>query len=919
MAKQPKATTPKPTATRPRASADVPEVAGLAVGEVAPERFDEWVDLDLDGLQAVAEQALAEYDYERALHALRLGVRRSRGTGSALGALGAFLVETYAAYDEAIALLTSPLVNVEREPALRWLLAQALFHGGRQAEAEPHLAAVTRPGAEPRRWAMLAAAREALGNLAGAVEAYAEAERLAPTDREVRERRQAAAARLLQDSAAPLAEARAALTAGELLRARDIVDGLRPRLAAEREFLRLQGELETAELAARAERARQAATVAEAEGRAEAALDEAREWLRLAPSDEAARTAVQRLETLIATTRVQDLLERGAAAFVAGDRGEAVALFYRAQTLPGGAAVPAELPGRALFDAVAEFVAEVGPRQIERAREGLPLLLDGEALLSGNGDPTGAEDLCRRALPLLKGFRRADALQEALLARRLAAERERARPLYDEARAAEAQGDRIGAAEGYRRALAVAGGAFADAADRLAAIERDNERDAERSRALIELDDLSAADRPFAVLRTAEALPPGLQADPDVQALRVRATEAIRSRFSVQHLPPLPGPGAAGGPDAYCGLNSRDAGLPKVDHGRLRTLSTPTGASLFLVNGDDFVAIDTAALAVRVVARVPAEVTLGRPEDTLLVAEADDGAVRFVLVQTAEQALYVLDFVGNRLTVRDRLSLRGLLPGAPQNGVRQYRLHGASGRLIVLEAGRGCAGPSQWYSVDLDEARVANRAEFSFGLNHLQNFPGTPWLSANRVLDCHPLSPGYFAFALFDAKGRIQRRVAFGPQDLEEVMEGIRSLSFSARLGRTFVLFRYYHPLTGEVAQTAPAMLVLKDDFSVFYSNANPATLLAHGHQALGWLRVQEDETGARVVLPHRTSEGEIGLTVLDASDLRRQFEVALPLGESLQALHSTRSGRDLVVLTLEPEGHFHIRRLDMQNRALGI
>lgn len=883
----------------------VPE--GLSVRQPSTTVLAMAAGLDGKACLARAEQALDAFDYEAALGFLRLAVCRTRGAREALVALARFLVETYAYYDEAVELLTSPRVDASAPPLAR-MLADALLRAGRWAEAlagyERLVKGATDP-AEVRRRAATCAVE--LGDVPVALAHLAEADRAEPgaaATAELRARVERAAEGALREA---LAGARAALEAGDPRKARTAAEAVRAQGLDGPELTRILREADARE------RAGQAAALID-KGRGLLAAGELRDGVatlrqasELRPDDAALAAEVAALDRSLVAADLAEHVERGSQAAANGDVVGAFRAFHRALTLGEEAGGLDEEGAHPLLRRLAALVRHERPKHIERAFEGLAALGRAEdALEKGLVDAalSAAEDAAR----LLRGF----APAEATVARARAAFderlREKAAALLAAAADHEARGELEEAIARLDEVVTLCGADHARAGERRRALRESVDRDRRARELLGRVRKLIDERNGFRALQVLEQAAGEVGGRADAAALAEDARRAIEEQFPVRPRTitgPPPLPGAAPVFDAV------RVGVGALGPKDVRVIADEEGDRILLLVGRLLVVLRADTLGVVAAVDLPETVPFGDEGDSLFTADVD-GALHVLFVRNQERTLTRVVVGDGTARVAARVDLGAAL-GATGSTVRSFAYDAPSGNVLVLELSRrGAKQESRFMALDTTDGRIRFRETYNQPLFNLQPLRGAGRYTASRVVEGHARMMGsWYHLAVLDSRGKIQERVVLDGVDEEPY--ALKSTVCGPLSGRIFCEYWGVDPFTRQVRGSGGSLLVLHKDWRVFFQSADPDLILGGDRHAYGAVSLASDGGEERLLLSWREPSGRTGVAVVDATHLRCLGHVKMPEGVHVGAVRSDPvRGRARVVTFASGRPGFRVEPLDL-------
>lgn len=865
----------------------------------------------LDGKACLtrATEAMDAYDLDAALGYLRLAVARTRGDRDAVGALARFLVETYAYYDEAIELLSSPRINAAGTPALARPLADARFRLGQWAAARAGYEGLTKGSddrGEVRRRAATCALE--LGDAAGALNHLAEADRAEPGDprnAELRARAQKGAEGALVEA---LAGARAALQAGDLAAARTQAEAVRARGLEGAELARVLRDIEAARRAAQTADLKARAAAARERGDERDAATLLRQAHELLPQDEALAGELQQLEQALARREVADQLAKGDGLSRAGDVPGALRAWYRAVTVAddlGG--LPPDASQDPLLARLVDYLAHERPKHVERAFEGLAALWRSEAALT-RGEAHAALSAAEDAARLLRGYPPVDAAVTRARDQVNASDRAQAHALLTAVSAAEARGDLDEAIARMEEVVALVGTDFEGAGDRRKALRETQERDRRARELLSRVRKLLEERNGFRALQVLEQAGGEIAGRADAAALVAEARQAIAEQFpvtprAVSGPPPLPG--------AVPSFDAARLGVGQLSPKDVRVVADEEGDRILLLTGSLLVVLRAEDLRVEAAVDLPDSIPFGDEGDAMFTADVG-GTLHVLFVRNGDRTLTRVEVSGGTGQVTARVDLGGSL-GSSSGTARSYAYDAPSGNLLVLELTRRAARQeSRFLALDTTDGRLRFRETYNQPLFNLQPLRGGQRYTATRVADGHArMSGSWYHLALLDARGKLQERIVLNGMD--EDPYALRQTVRGPSSDRVFCEYWGFDQFTGQVRTTGGSLLVLRKDWSVFFQSANPDLILGGDRHAYGSMGVTTVDGEERLLLPWREADGKTGVAVLDAAHMRCIGHVAMDEGVHLGAVRAdARRGRAHVVTFASGKPGFRVDPLDV-------
>lgn len=869
-------------------------VEGLDVRSLDPALTAVFQELSAADCVVAGRGAEEEYDYDRAVAAYRLAVLRSEGQLDMVRELVRFLSELYADYDEIADLLLSPRIGVTSHRDLHIHLAHALFHLQRSAEAiARYEALLTEDSGDAELQLRLGQLLLDGGAIDRAAPHLERAARLDPGSVDARrllERCQNARRTIGDDL---LAQAEEAFALGDRAEARRVCASMSDRgifHAGAATLLRRIASSEAGEAAAtHVARADQLAkggdwrSAAEALREAERADPEgAGRWAALS---ETVRAALDREEC-------DHHLGLGRDREAAGDRHGALLAYARA--IHTGASTAEAGPPSALLRRLQSYLKRQ-PKPTDRQLEGLAWLH--AATLSFEADRVDdAESQLRDAQRHIREDADALALQRRVDGALASRRREAAETLTASARALASADDVIGALAALDKAAALMGPDYA--------IEerRQLRAKAQTRSALAELEErigkLAAAGRWWSVLHGVKQ---GAATSTALDTLIERASAAIGQQWRVERA-------ATSGAGAGAIALSDHGFEPEYEKRLSVTLDGPGGR--IILAADHRLVIAPLSTEEAVAYTLPAGLSLDRK--TSRVFTLGD---RIVILDCSTHTLTTLGDAGAGLEVQDRVTLdRTLQSAAPERLATETAFDPETARMLAIVGGGGRAR-SRLLSVDVADGHTHNEEAFSFPVFNLHRLDGTPFFTVQRQLNVATAGPRFYNFAVVDARTRIQNRVVF--REIEEPMHAIRRI-VRIESGATLCQYWFIDPFSGQVVKESNAFMELKDDWTVRYQNSQPAQLLGGSDERgiIGSFCVHEPSES--VVFPwlRYDKEREHGLSVVSLERFESRWELDMPKGHSLAALHEDRVNHVIWVELSGPEGVV-LRRLNWGERSL--
>lgn len=794
-----------------------------ALGGVDVELERQWSDLTPQELLEKGQAALDEYDYELAHNLFKLAVLKSEGDEEAVCRLAMFLVDDYAAFDEAIAILSSPSCSVN-EQGLR-LLARSHFLAGHKKEALEAYEEVNAAGwGDALSWKHQGMLLLDLGRPAEAVAALGKALEKDPTDTEAERLKGEAETAAASQLAPLLRQVEACLDGGRLEEAERILGQMAKGKWLPPEFYRLRSRTELAMKEVAAQRLVEEARLKEREGDLSAALDLYRKAQDLGETGELVAERIRDLDARLMKDAAASLVERGCAQLSSGDRTGAIQSFYMGIARDPNLPEP-EGEGGQLFRLVREFHGQVGRMPSSTQVQWLDSLF-AASLKMERGELEGAELDLRRAGSLAEQLPSGVALLQALADRRKAEAVKHAQAWLEEGRNLEEKGLAEEAARLYERAAQVEGfQAAQEAADRARSLRERERAQRELGTFISFLEGLMANSEYFRVIREIEKSRQRIGESPEITAIESHARASAEKKYPMK-VTPIAGREFGAGAQEY---NSGVDGVRGFSPDTVRVIGgVRCGAEFLLLSGRQLALLNTQELQLRMTAELPPQADLTGKAGFVL-AELSPGDFNSIVVVNFDDDL-LLHFTQKRsqLLLRNAMPVERMLQQSRQKVMRWFVLNGREDQLVVCQSAPGSSSTAHVYSLALSDGRMEHTETHGVPLCHLRTIPSE---SGMFLVHRHPepllmQRPNYFSFALLDSRMRIVNRYHIAPDDLEGAfIESTRWVRFS-QSGRMYFFFRYFDSFTGQIINRPLAFVAMEKDGSLVYALADSSQLV---------------------------------------------------------------------------------------------
>ncbi len=882
------------------------------IGDISEDVRSDYGGKELDALVAEARRILEEeYDYDRAWELLKLVAYRGDGRWDAVEPLARFLVEEYAQFAPALAILETDAWD--EVPEARRLQAQAYYHLGRHGEALALYETLASTMGDATMWLRIGTLRQELGTHDQAVAAFLEAERLDPALARAGERRRTSEAAVLEQTDPVLAAAGALLDAGKAAEAAEALAPLDHLAWTPPEVGRLRRRIDGARKLGDLEALLDRASGLETAGDPAGALATYREALTVDVDCQLARERVDALEQAAAGARAAVLVSKGDARFAEGDTVKAVGVWYRGITEATSHGAPVPTSGtdgaQALYALLQGFVLET-ERFVGDAQADALIALQGARARIDAGALDEAARLHRTA-HALDGFSVYRDVGEAIAAATRSQALAGAQQLADEAAALAAAGDASGALDRYRRAQAGGVGGLDATIEGLETALRDAQG---RAANLATARRLRDAEDHFGLLRHLRSAPALADEAPETRTWADEARAALGARFAFTLQKPEAGVLGASGR-----FSSRDIPSDLIP-AEARVFPSQTRNAAFIQHGAHLSMVDLDALRLAWTATLPAAATPDAEGATFMVSRRADGADLFACFDRAADSLALFTHFRGQLEMLNLLQPSRFLRESREKLLVNYTLDGPEGSLVVLETPQGRAGPTRVAGISLDDGRSLFENEHSYGLYHLARVPWRPGTyRVNRVFDPRGFRrPGFFTWGLMDARGRVTDRFHVAPDAVEGAfLEGITFLQESPATGRFYFFSRFIEPYTGQVVRSPPSFVAMEADGTVYYSVMDGNALLREKAEVQGSLYLVTTPDGERLLIPYRKKAHHF-IGVFDPVDLKPLHRIELDSAvDGLSIIVNGDRTAAWVYALLSGGEFFSIRRLDAAAGAI--
>jgi len=870
-----------------------------ALGEIDGSVEAEVAELVPEDIVELAERALEEYDYERAHSLFRSAVLRSEGEAEFVCRLATFLVDDYAYFDEAVALLTCPSCEVSDEG--QRLLAHSYFMAGKREDALAAYRLVNARQGDLLSWKRQGILFKELGRFAEALAAFGSALERDTADSEAGRLKSECQEALLQELAPALSRAEADIEAGRLDEARLVLDGLAHHGWLPPAYYRVRNRLDAVSSSLQATALLDTAATLEAGGDSEGALDAYRRVLQVDEGCQLAAERVSALEGKLVEKAARNWVEKGNRHFETGKLGKAIHHYFMAVTRYAGVegVSPAARP---LFEMVAEYNEQTGKMPSSAQLQALEALFMAVSELD-KGNVERAELFANRAGNLSEQLSAGRDFQEQLARLKRHSSDARARAWMEQANALETEGRLAEAAKLYKRAGRAEGfgdrNEALDKARQLKEAVRTREEAASFERWVNELIEQGEF---FQALRELRKNPQMAELLPVFEELEAAACRGVSTKYPVV-LTPYEG-SAEGLVDAAEYRSSKDS-LAGFVPDKTRVLnSSPGGKEVFLISGNRLLLLDSRELRPRLTASLPPQADLTDKKGFALYGLAPGDKNALVFVNFDEDL--VLYFLQKRasLDLVNSIPLGKMLQQSRRQITRWFCLNGREEQLMVCQSAPGASNSATTYALSLHDGKLVHSEEFGYALSHLQMVPGQDNL---YVIHRHPepvhmRRRGYYSLAYLDGRMRVMERHHIPQDELDgTLVESTRWVRFGPLSDRRYSLFRYYDAFSGQLVARPLAFVALHRQGAMLYGAADSSTLVRDEGDLdpLGELVISGGKEYLAVV-GRKGEQQRLFFICLDDFKLVQTHPV--PDGETIVALARGRSGEEVVTVALNDE-----------------
>lgn len=851
---------------------DGDNVAGLVV--IPPDASTKKLcrDLDASGCVAKARQCIAEYDYDTAVDILRLAVIKSRGALPMVEALAEFLVDHYAYYDEALALLRSPRVATLTGSVLQRCLADALYHTHQWMEAEPiYRQLITKKDDMLPTW-MLRLAQICLenGNPAEALSFAQKCQQYSSIGKQAQDVIDRARARLETELAIVVNKARLAVEEGRLGDAKELAERLATMVVAGSDVSALLQSIRDLENKQLQEEILTEATQALQAGHQTHALLAFRRVLERAPDHAYALEQVRRLEAEELDEQARRSLKNAADMESERRVSGAIQELFRVAQRPGGATRLNELDdGRSSLVSVLVSYMEWGPKNPEKSLESLIRLRDAESAFN-SGDMERAVMLAEEALRGLKGYPVAEQLLDKVRKARSAHIAAMADEAYKAGVNAESTKDFGTALRRYEEVIRLVGESFSDVAERRHRIKREMDFDSRIAELTAKVEQRLGAGHLFVAQQLIRQTSPDLAEARPVYELEARIRKTIDEAYPMVGLqrtsPPMLRGDAAVFHSHWFGLNdivARDVRI--LLDGLTGNLVLLTKGMLILLSGTD--------LLVHCAIKLPDAVGGNAQDEAVFAVPGPDGSMKIFIFHTVSRTAWVIRVVRDHACVETRLDFSRAITPMPTEGqgTRSAAVVSGENTLVLLDFNQSSGGrrDSRLVVIGLEDGRPLASESFAYGHMHLIPVYGSNYLLAARCFD--PVlrqHKSWYHALILDGRGKVIER--WNIEGLDEEIYAFRQAFSSPVTGRSYLEYWYLDPLSGRVANDGGAFMILGKDKRLFYQALTPEILLGSGRTISGGLQVVPgDDERDYLLWVWRDEDKNTGVAVIDGKDVR--------------------------------------------------
>jgi len=676
-------------------------------------------DLSPDEILTKAGEALVEYDYELAHNLFKLAVLRSEGDEDAVCRLATFLVDDYAAFDEAISLLTSPSCAVNDEALL--LLARSHSLAGHKAHALEAFQEVNRgKNADASSLKQEGALLLDLGRADEAVETLQKALEKDPHDAEALKLKTDAERAASAEMAPFLERAEADLLAGKLDEAGRTLGQLGDKSWRPPDYYRLSHRLDELRSRKAGSQLLDEAARREAEGDLDGALERYRQALEHGSGGVEVTDKVRQLESKVSQQAAAGLVATGTQQFESQAYSAAIQSFYSGIARDPQVREPRG-EAASLFGLVHEFSSQLGRSPNSAQAQWIESLWQAiREMDQGNHD--AAEMNAHRAGSLTDQLPSGRALSGRLAEERRMGAVVAAQAWIGEALALESKGALDEACLLYERAAKVEGFPGARNASTRAAAIREKERSTRELASLKAfLDGLLNESQYFRVLREIDKNRERLASAGELAEMEAAARDGVADKYPME-VTPVPGKEFGRRKEEY---NSGTDQVKGFNPDSTRVAGTAPGVEeVFLVSGRNLALLDLAEIQLRLTALLPPQSDWGAKAG-FFVSDLSPGDRNSLLSVNFDQDL-MLHFAHkrSRLDLCNALPIERHLQQSRQKVSRWFALNGRDEQLLVCQSAPGVSNEAQLYSVSLDDGKLVHTQTHGQPLYGLRSIPG---------------------------------------------------------------------------------------------------------------------------------------------------------------------------------------------------
>ena len=793
-----------------------------ALGGIADEILQATAELDADEIVQQAAAALEEYDYEKTYDLYKAAVLKAEGEAEYACKLATFLVDDYAHFEQAIALLSSASCAVSDESER--LLARSLFMAGQKAEALQVYERINKRGGDGLSWKRQGILQMESGRFADAVAALAKTLELTPSDSEADRMMSECKAARETELRPVLVEVGTMIADGEFSPARERLDELAQQGWLPPEYYRTRKRLDSASSELKLTAMLDQGAALEERDELQAALDVFQAALKLDPKCELAKERVLELEARLVRHAATSWLTRGNRQFAEANIEGAIHDYFMATTR-GATKADVEPAAAGLFAMVQEYQREIGKMPTSAQLQSLESLFHAVTELD-KGNVERARMLSNRSGTLLDQLASGRLFRDRLASKETDHSVQQANEWAARAFALEQEGNLEGAVRFYERAGQVE--QFGARAAALAAAKRLSHQlrtVREQDSILRHVEELVEKGAYFLALREIDGAGDMAAGIPMLGQLETRAREGVASKYPLD-VSTFEHPGLGDSKEYRSGKDGLEGFLPEST--RILNAS-PLGREVYLLSGARLVLLDAQELRPVLQATLPPQADLTDKKGFALYGLATGDRNALVFVNFDDDLLLYFTQKRTRLDLNNAMPLARSLRQSRQKVSRWFTLNGREETLMVCQSAPGVASAASLYTLSLYDGKLVQSEDYGYALSHLRRLSGEDNLYvAHRYPEPAQMRrSGYFSYLYMDGRLRVTERHHIPHDELDGTfLESTRWVRFGPITGRRYSLFRYYDAFSGQLVGRPLAFVAMETAGTLLFGAPDSSTLV---------------------------------------------------------------------------------------------